>query len=73
LRGGDSTGTKWEVVTFRGEFSFIEHYIAGKIDFLRLGFKASVTTLIGAIAKKYARFASKSQFVGGIRVKQWVA
>jgi hypothetical protein len=60
---GDSTGTRGQFGTFGEEFSFIEHYIAGKIDFLRLRFKATVTMLIGSVAKEYAGFTSKGQFV----------
>ncbi len=41
-RGGDSAGTRGKFGSFRGEFSFIEHYITGKVDFLRLRFEATV-------------------------------
>ncbi len=56
-------------MTFSRKVCFIEDNISGKVNFLRLGFKAPIATLIGSIADEYAWFASKLQFVCGVRAK----
>jgi hypothetical protein len=66
-RGFDFIGTlglcrSWKV-------GLIKYNIAGKIDFLRVGIKAPVATLIGTIVEKDTRFASEGELMGSIGVK----
>jgi hypothetical protein len=59
-----------ESCTLSWKIGFIKDNVAGKIDLLRMGFKAPVATLIGNIAEKDAGLASKGKFMCCIRAKK---
>lgn len=52
-RGGNTASALCEDGTLGREFRFIKYDVAGKVNFLRVGFKIAVAALICAILDEY--------------------